>query len=173
MSDKKQTLAVPTCFHSCFATCLILGIPPGCQQLVYGGQLLEDGRHLAEYNLDQAAAKAMNQPICIHLVLRLRGGMFHSTSGRNDNKNLSSKALSKTQVTVVVPGHGEVQLRVPVGRRIAGKDLLQLVNKQLAVIVDAAAAAEAEADADNTRATVKRTGGGTRTKRQRQNSTAA
>jgi hypothetical protein len=51
------------------------------QRLIYSGMQLEDERTLSDYNIKDAAV--------IHIVLRLRGGMYHETSGKNgDFKNL-------------------------------------------------------------------------------------
>ena len=65
------------------------------QRLVFNGKRLEDNTFVHEYGLYSNAR--------IHLILRLRGGMFHASSSRNDYSSLSykSKELMEKGVSMI------------------------------------------------------------------------
>jgi hypothetical protein len=67
------------------------GIPPDQMRLLSSERQLEDALTLGDYNIDKKAL--------LHLVLRLRGGMFHMTSSREEFVQLGGK-IPEVQVPV-------------------------------------------------------------------------
>ena len=53
---------------------------PDQQRIVYGGKQLSDEKQLKDYPIQA--------DVTIHLIIRLRGGMYHETSARKDNELL-------------------------------------------------------------------------------------
>jgi ubiquitin len=101
------------------------GIPTDQQRLIFCGKHLEDLRTVSEYGISLEAT--------IHMVLRLKGGMLHDTSGRADYEALLKPRDSLTVFAHDASGTSEPLLRMELTEATTGREVLEALAQDSVV----------------------------------------